>query len=657
MISEILRPDKYGKGGSPISSYQPPKPVADLTAIVKKDFQIGDDILHKSWAELNNRSVIDDQNRGQLMFNAFVDVDYNETQEQADEWKGTRSMARNKALTVVAQMTAAYLLPLYEAQNSDDSIDKDFSGVMRDIVEWMAQPTVSNYQEQFLQVVFGMMTNPVTYLSADFYEIWQEIKEKVGKEIKTKKVLDEVLSGFQVGIWGATEVLITNAYERNIQKQRAIIQRRYKDYTELEAKYGKHPNWTYVNRNTKSVYNEENGLFYDVRDEENSFNCIEEIWKNRRKDLKVPFVNGIYLGDENVNHNPIRHRDNFGNPKYNIIPFGYYRIGEHFFFFKSLMNALGWDNMLIDAVYEVGMNSELLYAKPPIGFAGVGDGQIDSQVLTSGGVITFESDNAKAMSLLPPRSRSILESMPVIEKSMSEGSINETFSGQLPDASQKAYSVAQAQANAKTLIKGQSKALAVSVIQFGDLMKDIALNHYTIAQIDEMTGKGAKLKYKQFFLEEKKSAGKLMDKTLKLDEGLIGKKMTKKEKEMEEYKMLEDIGYPQKKNSLIRINPEMIAKFKYLCKVDLEEMFTKNQEYWQPILMGLKAQLINDPYTNQEGLTRKLMYSFFRSEGDELVQEAPQQQEEAKRSGVGNQIENAIQSKGVGQMMNTPNTL
>ena len=648
MIGEIIKDDKF------ISAYQPNQDVVDLTARVKKDYQIGDDILHNVYVELNNRSVLDDQDGGHLMFNAFVDIDYNETEEQVKEWKGTRSTARNKALTVVAQMTGTYLLPLYEAQNSDDEVDKDMSEVMRDGIEWMTQPTVSNYQEQFLQVVFGMMTNPVTYLSAEFCEVYQDIKKKIGKGIETKKVLDEVLSGFQVGLWGAGEVLITNAFERNIQKQRAIIQRRYKDYTELEAKYGEHKNWKYVNLNTKSVYNEENGLFYDVKDENNPTGCIEEIWKCRREDLEVPFVNGVYVGDDNVNHNPIKHRDNFGNPKYNITPFGYYRIGTNFFYFKSLMNALRWDNMLIDAVYEVGMNNELLYSKPPIGFSGVGDGQIDTQVISAGGVISFESDTAKAIPLLPPKNNTLLQTIPLIEQSMEEGSISKTISGQLPEASQKAYSVAQAQANAKTILKGQAKALSHSIIQFGDLMKDVFLNQYTIAQIDQITGDNAKLKYRQFFLEEKKSAGKLTDKTMKLDSSLIGKKMTKKEMEMEEYKMLEEVGYPQKKKSLVRINPEMIAKFKYLVKVNLEEMFTKNQEYWQPILMGLKSQLINDPYTNQEALTRKLHYSFFRSEGDELVNENPQIEGEPKKSGVGNQIENAIQSKGVGQMMNTP---
>lgn len=56
-----------------VSDYQATEEVANLTAGVKKDYQQGYDILHRPWVELNNRSVIEDENRGQKMFNAFVD--------------------------------------------------------------------------------------------------------------------------------------------------------------------------------------------------------------------------------------------------------------------------------------------------------------------------------------------------------------------------------------------------------------------------------------------------------------------------------------------------------------------------------------------------------------------------------------------------------
>jgi len=212
-----------------------------------------------------------------------------------------------------------------------------------------------------------------------------------------------------------------------------------------------------------------------------------------------------------------------------------------------------------------------------------------------------------------------------VEKSMIDGSINETMSGKLPEASQKAYSVAQAQTNAKKLIGGVGKSLAESVVLFGDLMKDIALNHITVPQLDELVGGRMKMKYKTFLLSDKKSGGKMGDRLVKFDESLIGLELTEDEKRGKDLELLEESGYPNETKSIKLVNPDLFAKFNYLTKVDVEEMFTKSNEYWQPLLLVLKQQLANDPFVDQESLTRKLLYSYFNSEGEELMKEQSQQ--------------------------------
>lgn len=613
MIGEIYK-------NTPISAYQPSDEVVQFTKMVKDAYADGVEILTRSWTELNNRSVIEDQNRGQMMFNAFVDTSVEDPKESW-KWRGTRSMARNKGIAMHANLTAAYLLPLFVAQNENDEIDRDFSEVMQDIIEWLAQPINSNYQSSFLQIVFGMETNPVTFLGAEFCEVYQKIKKKTkdGK-LSKEEVLDEVLSGFQAPIWSASQVLIANAYERNIQKQKCIIKRRFVEKSELEAKYGEHENWKYVRNGIKSIYNDQDGLFYDIKDDEHSTLVAEETYLNRREDIEVCFINGIYFGDGSPENNPIKHRDHRNCPKYNVVPFGYYRIGEHFFYYKSMMNALGWDNMLIDAMYEVGMNNELLQQEMPIAVSGVD--RVDSEVVFPGSVVALSDKDSKITNLLPPRnSLGAFNAMSEIEKSMADASVNDTMAGNLPEASQKAYTVAQAQSNAKVMIRGVGRSLAESVIQYGDLMKDIVLNNITVPQVEELTGGKMKMKYKSFLLENKVSGGKMMDRSIKFDEGLIGQEMTDQELTTANLKLLEESGYPETKKSIRIVNPEMFAKFKYLCKVDIEQMFTKSQEYWQPILSALYAQLANNPLVNQEGLLRKLLYSYFNSEGDDLIQE------------------------------------
>lgn len=606
---------------TPLSSYAPSDAVREFTAAVQKDYFEGIRILERPFTELNNRSVIEDENRGQKMFNAFVDETVDDSNE-AWKWIGTRSMARNKGIAMHANLTGNYLLPIFTAQNDQDETDRDFSEVMRDVIEWMASPTNSNYQESFLNVSFGMMHNPVTYLGAEFFEVYQKIRERQKDGSYTpKEILDEELSGFKAAVYSSSQVLITNPYERNIQKQRRIIKRRWCEKEELEAKYRKHPNWVYVQTGIRSVYDGATGLFYDIRDEDHPYLVTEETALSRRDDSEVCFLNGIYVGNENVENNPMRHRNERGAPKYNIIPFGYARIGQHFFYYKSMMNALGWDNMLYDAMSEVVMNRAFLEMNPPIAVSG--DDKIDSEVIFPSSVVASEKPDFKVTPILPASNMAAgFNALRETEKSMEEGSVNDTIAGQLPEASQKAYTVAQAQANAKKLISAVGKSLTESVIQYGSLMKDIALNHITVPHIGEILGGSLQLKYRTLILEGGKT-GRMNGRKIRFDSSLIGKEISDKKKEERSLQLLEEMGYPENKESLVLVNPELFAKFRYLTRVDVEEMFVKNAEYWQPILGQLYTLLANNQYVKMEELTRELLYSHFQSRGDDFMQKQP----------------------------------
>ena len=632
-----------------LSTYQPSIEVQELTKYVKEAYNNGQRILEKSWVELNDRTIDEDQNRGQMMFNAYVDTSVEDPNE-AWKWRGTRSMARNKGIAMHAQLTANFLLPLFIAQNDSQEVDRDMSEIMNDIIEWMAQPTNSNYMSSFTQIVFGMITNPVTYLGAEYCEVFQTIKEKSATgEYTTKQILDEVLSGFQAPIYSASQILISNAYERNIQKQKCIIERRYVEYSELEAKYGDHPNWVYVQTGLKSVYSDDNGLFYDIKDDDHPSLVSEEVYKNRRNDVEIPFIGGIYMGDENVENNPIKHRDNRNAPKYNKVPFGYTRIGEHFFFYKSMMNTLGWDNMLYDAMSEVVMNRAFLEVDMPMAITG-SDG-VDSAIVFPKAVIAFENADAKVSPLLPASNMAAgFNALSATEKSMNEGSTNETIGGNLPDANQKVYNVAQARSDAKKIIGEVGKSLSESMIYYGDLMKDIAVNNITAPQVEMLSSGNMSLKYPTFFLENKATAGKVSDKVIKFDTSLLGLELTKEEKVQREMKLLEEIDYPNNKKSLALVNPEIFANFKYLCKIDIAEMFNKTNEYKQTLLMALRQQFANDPYIDMQTLDRKLVYAVLQSEGDDLIKEEPMQALPTgaeKAPDMANQLINQEQQKSI----------
>ena len=604
------------------SAYNPSDDVKNLTSEVKRDYATGIDILNTPYLELNDRSVIDDQNVGQLMMNAFVDTTVEDPRE-GWKWRGTRSKARNKAIAMVANLAGNILIPSYTAQNDADEVDRDFSEIMRDGIEWMTGPDVSNYQSSFLQAVFGIMSNPVTYLGAEFCEVFQTIKQaKEDGTYSKEKVQDKILSGFQCPIYSASEILITNAYERNMQKQRRIIKRRWVEKTELEAKYGEHENWIYVQEGMRSVYDDETRLFYDVKDDDHPTLVAEETLLGRREDAEICFLGGIYMGDANVDDNPIKHRDNHGAPKYNVVPFGYSRIGEHFFYYKSLMNSSKWDNDLYDAMSEIVMNRAILEIETPIAVSGSDD--INSGIIFPNSIINLENPDSKVTKLLPEMDMAAgFNALRETEKSIDEGTVSPTASGQLPDSDQKAYSVAQAQAASRKLIGVAAKSLVESVCLIGDLMKDIFINHYTIPEVEELLGDKLKLKYKSFVVPNKPKGGKRYDKKIKFDPSYIGKEVTKPEREEMEMEHLEEVGYPNHKESMVMADPELFAKYIYLSRVDPEEIFTENSAYWQPILMNLMTAMSQNPFADMETLTRETMYAFFKSRGEDFVKKQP----------------------------------
>ena len=601
-----------------VSSYQPSQAVSDFTKRVQEEFSIGKEIIETSWPELNNYSVIERDNKDKRTFNAFVDEEVEDPAE-AWKWRGTRSQARNKGIAMHAQLTASYLIPLFVAQNENDEVDVEFSNYMRDIVEWMSSPNVSDYQSSFMAVSMGMMTNTATFMGAEYQEVMQTIRKKTEEGYEKTDILDEVLSGYHAPVYSSNQILITNAYERNIQKQRCILKRRYVNYSEAMARWEEHENWQYVNRGIRSIYSAEDSVFYDNKDTENP-DLIEEVtYLSRRDDTEVCFLNGIYFGEEDVEANPILHRDNRDTPKYNAIPFGYNRIGEHFFYYKSLMNSLGWDNALYDAMSEMVMNRAMLEINMPVAISG--QDKFDTDVIFPGGVTAFADKDTKVTPLLPPANMyNAFQALSETDKSITDGSVSDVTSGQLPQASQKAFSVNQAAQNAKKMIGAVGKSLAESLIHYGSLMSNIVVNYYSVPQVEEITGK---MKYRKFLLDNKEIGGKKVSKRISFDSSLVGAEATKETKDMMNLEALEQTDYPNNKEHLYRINPSIFAKMKYLTKIDVEEMFPKNDEFKQAMLQQLYTLLRQDPLVNAETLVRKLLSSFFRGESDDLVAKAP----------------------------------
>lgn len=256
-----------------------------------------------------------------------------------------------------------------------------------------------------------------------------------------------------------------------------------------------------------------------------------------------------------------------------------------------------------------------------------GADSIDQEIVFPSSVVAFANPEAKVQPLLQPANLgAIFNAMQITENSIEESSISATSGGQLPDANQKATAIAVAQRNAETIIKGVGANLALSVVQFGTLMSDIALQHVTAPQVDEVSGEKVRLKYRTLILNNKVIDGKEMSKILRFDESLLGVDMDEDEKNERALDLLEESGYPEQTKEIYCINPLLFSRRKYLTRVEPDRMFPKNDEYRQGLMSQLYAQFQQNPFIDLESLTRKTMYAFLRSETDEVMADEQQVQ-------------------------------
>ena len=604
----------FEKKNAEVSAYQPSEDIKPVTKSFMEDAWRGETILHEERMEYNGYSVLERNAKDRRTFHAYVDE--SRAPDEWWKWRGTRGLARKKAFAQHAHMTSSYIVPNVVPDNSSQEDDVAMATSMRGLVEW--QINNSNYKPSFLLANMGSLISPATYLKIDYCHAEQEIKVKDEVGYHTEYIEDQELSGTQCSILSVNQVLITNAYIQDIQRQRAIVEVEWVEYAELAAqpKYKDHPHWMFVSPGKRTMYDPGDGLFYDTHDETNPNLCLKMTYKVRGYDAEIDFINGIYFGHENVDWNPIRHRDNRNAPKYNITPFGYHRVNEHFFYFASMMFEVGWDDQLIDALWEVSMNRKFLDLEQPVMFTGVD--QIDSSVVFPGSVLSTQNPNARAFPLIP-QYREDFTSLREAEDSMSEASLSETQMGALPAASQKAFSVSRAEQNARILMSGVMKTLGQSVEQAGNLLIDIAIQHLTTAEVDEITGA---LKYRKFVLNEQKVNGKKVSKEIRFDESLMGITMSKKERMRREAKLLREVGYPKNKRSLHVLNPHLFSKLRYLARVEPDEMLPRNRNFEQQIAERMYQLLRNDPLISPDVLVSNLVEAWNPPNQDNLIKQS-----------------------------------
>lgn len=586
MIGNLLINEK-GNIASPISSYQPEDNIKKLTEKISQDFSVAYNLQHKPFTEFNDYSLLQRCDLDQKRWNAYrqpqsLDID------EAWRWNGIRPITRNKILGIVAQMTANMIIPAPFAQNDKDEVDRMAALVMRDLLEYNIRN--SNYLENYVMWITDALVNPVAYLGVGFFEAMQTIKEDNNGKVSKKEVIDGVLSGFQTFNIPIDEIMIGNFYQKQLERQRFIIRRRYIDYDEAKALKGDHDNFEYVKPGVMTTFNAGTTLFYDVYDQNLQTLCEETTYYGRLEDVEIPYMNGIYVGDKDVEDNRIKHRDNEDKPKYNFSVMGYEDISSRFFYYKSAAWKLGDDDELVIRTEQLLADATFLETMTPTITSGIG--QLSEAIMIPGKNTAFENPDVKINPIrIGGGLTSAFNLLMMKEKSMSESSQDPMMAGIQTQAKTATESQLLA-ANAKISLGRFGNMLANSLRKYGGLMIDVILQHQTIGEVEQISDTESAQKFKTFIFSTEQDGQKLNKKIIFKPE-MIGEKMNEEQAMFRSRELLEKEGGVDSDTRIYEVNPDAWRKLKYFLTVDVDQLLplSLRQGFQQQQMMQQMQQM------------------------------------------------------------------
>lgn len=561
--SESLIETVNGKIVSPISLYQPDNEIKELSLEASKDRSHGDRILTRPFREFNNYSLIDRTSLDQKDWLGWS-PDPSSNPDEAWMFTGTSNATRNNILSLAAHVGQKIIYPGCTAQNDQQQDDVEAAYVARGLIENIFR--TSDYAQTFIYAIVSGMVNPVTYYKADYCKAYMSILEGTNSDYTRKKVLDDAMSGFQHYLLPSEEVLISNPYCFDIQRQKVLIHRRRVSYHEAKALFGDHPNFAHVTPQVMPAYNAADALFYNVRDPIQDGMVEICTYKYRSIDVEFDEVNRIYMGNMNTEFLPFKHRTNKNKPAYNIAKFGAEPVdAKRFWAYKSIAAKLSNDKELLDRMRQNAVDASTLETYPP--HVTVGAGKTDQSVLKPATVTDLKKD-AK------------ITKLGVSNPAVAWNAVHE-IQHDIDAAANPSYFNIPNSGGKKTAIEMQllqQNAMANLVIienMIGSMVKDIgtivlhdALRYETIAEIGEIVNDVPSLTYKQFNIPKIKNGSSITEKIIFTD-AYSGQEMTQEEKDMASVALLEKYG---DKSHVWEVNPTVLPMLNFLVYVEADEL-------------------------------------------------------------------------------------
>jgi hypothetical protein len=553
------------------SEYRPSELERKVRAQVLKDFALGYQTMYRPRQEFSDLSCIQ---RDQVDFMAFNTYQPNNGEnapgDVANSWRSNaiRPIERIKAMSMAGHAAEHLGFLRLQAADVEANPDDDAALVMNSALDWVRSTYMS--EDFWLHAVLQAEVSPACIVHEEYRETYRQAKTVRGKDGKWQYEprQDEANSGFVATIVPTDQLFIENVYEKDLQKQRFVIWRRIMSHDQLEAKYGHLPQWKHVRKGMQQVFNDANQGFYFAYDPNLRGELGEEVtwWAKADGGSRVVMVNGVVMGEADAK-----------NPRedglYPFAKFFYSWVRDNFFYGKSLVFSVSKDANIINTLYPVLVDAAILDTMKPMKY--VGKDVIGSDVIIPGSTVSMSDPNAKLEPLLPPANmNSTLMAMGQVEKSLDQTANTQAVPGENRERVT-AYEMSLREAQVKKDLGPFFAELIGMSIQMTRLVLGDILQHMTVADVGQMQGPKAGLRYKSF-LVNLKGGGKVKSRRVKFEKLKDG--MTEDELMGESYALLKEQGGLGSETEVVKADPVRIRNRKYSMLISDEVLKPKSDD-------------------------------------------------------------------------------
>ena len=174
--------------------------------------------------------------------------------------------------------------------------------------------------------------------------------------------------------------------------------------------------------------------------------------------------------------------------------------------------------------------------------------------------------------------------------------------------------------NARTQLVSFTTMIFTAIAQMGDITIDLIIHNQTVGEAEEILGGGTRLKFRTFILPEQTEKGKKVSKKIVFDQSLAGKKMNKKDRIKEGFKMIREKGGIDVKTEIYRVNPGLFARRQFLTIITADQLKPKNEIFERAFKLGAHARAIQSPFGDREAIDRDLLFEpLFPGESDKYM--------------------------------------